>query len=77
MVSNAPTAEEEGILQPYYNHITPTEIEALKIIEIVLVQNKYLTHENILLQEHITTLQSIIRRLEHLTPSSPPLKKET
>ena len=83
-----PAAEEEDILQPYYNHLTPTEIEALKIIEIVLVQNKYLTHENILLQEHIIAPQSIIRRLEYLlrskcgttsptTPSSPPPKKET
>src|SRR3989337_1557198 len=82
-------AEEEDILQPYYNHLTPTEIEAFKIIEIVCVQNKYLTRENILLQEHIITLQSIIRRLEYLlrskcgttsstTPSSPPPpKKET
>ena len=41
-----PAAEEEDILQPYYNHLTPTEIEAFKIIEIVHVQNKYLTHEN-------------------------------
>ena len=33
-----PAAEEEDILQPYYNHLTPTKIEALKIIEIVRVQ---------------------------------------
>ena len=83
-----PAAEEEDILQPYYNHLTPTEIEAFKIIEIVHVQNKYLTSENILLQEHIITLHSIIHRLEYLlcskcgttsstTPSSPPPKKET
>ena len=83
-----PAAEEEDILQPYYNHLTPTEIEAYKTIEIVRVQNKYLTRENILLQEHIITLQSIIHRLEYLlrskcgttastTPSSPPPKKET
>ena len=84
----APAAEEEDILQPHYNLLNPTEIEAFKIIEIVHVQNKYLTHENILLQEHIITLQSINRRLEYLlrskcgttstiTPSSPPPKKET
>ena len=60
------------------------------MIEIAQVQNKYLTRENILLQEHITALKGIIRKLEHLlrsmlddkptsstTPSSPPPKKET
>ena len=88
MEDQAPVAEEEDILQPYYNHLTPTEIETFKIIEIVHVQNKYLTRENILLKEHITALQGIIRKLEHLlrsmcgttsskTPSSPPPKKET
>ena len=45
-----------NILKPYYAHPTPTEIEAFRIIEIVRVQNKYLTHENILLQEHVTAL---------------------
>ena len=83
-------AEEEDILQPHYNLLTPTEIEAFKMIEIVRVQNKYLTRENILLQEHITALKGIIHKLEHLlhsmwedkpasstTPSSPPPKKET
>ena len=72
--------EEEDILKPYYDHLTPTEIEAFRIIEMVHVQNKYLTHENILLQEHIIALWSIIRRLENLlimkekiaTTSSPP-----
>ena len=59
-------AAEEDILQPYYNHLTPTEIESFKIIEIVHVQNKYLTRENILLQEHITPLKGIIHKLEHL-----------
>ena len=83
-----PSAEEEDILQPYHNHLTPTEIEAFKMIEIVRVQNKYLTRENILLQEYITALKGIIRKLENLlrsmcdmtsstTPSSPPSKKET
>ena len=82
-----PAAKEEDTLQPSYDHLTPTEIEAFKIIEIVRVQNKYLTRENLLLQEHITTLKGIIRKLEHLlrsildpnsstTPSSPPPKKE-
>ena len=58
------------------------------MIEIVHIQNKYLTRENILLQEHITALKGIIRKLEDLlrsicdkptwstTPSSPPPKKE-
>jgi hypothetical protein len=51
------------------------------------VQNKYLTRENIRLQEYITALKGIIRKMEHLlrsmcgttsltTPSSPPPKKE-
>ena len=82
-----PAAEEEDILQPYYNHLTPTEIEAFKMIEIVRVQNKYLTRENILLQEYITALKGIIRKLENplrlmcdttssTTPSSLPPKKE-
>ena len=80
--------EEQDILQPYYNRLTPIEIEAFKIIEIVHVQNKYFTRENILLQVHIPTLQGIIHKLEHLlrsmcvttsstTPQSPPPKKET
>ena len=62
----APAAEKEDILQPHYDYLTPTEIEAFKIIEIVHVQNKYLTRENILLQEHITALKGIILKLEHL-----------
>ena len=61
----APAAEED-ILQPHYNLLTPTEIEAFKMIEIVRVQNKYLTRENILLQEHIIALMGIIHKLEHL-----------
>ena len=48
--------EEEDILKPYYDHLTPTEIEAFRIIEMVRVQNRYLTRENILLQEHIIAL---------------------
>ena len=72
--------EEEDILKPYYDHLTPTEIEAFRIIKTVCVQNNYLTRENILLQEHIIALQSVIRRLENLlimkdkiaTTSSPP-----
>ena len=58
--------EEEDILKPYYDHLTPTEIEAFRIIETVRVQNKYLTRENILLQEHIIALGSVIHRLENL-----------
>ena len=78
MEDQAPAAEDEDILQTHYNLLTPTEIEAFKMIEIVRIQNKYLTRENILLQEHITALKGIIRKLEHLLrsmcdyPSSPP-----
>ena len=65
----APAAEEEDILQPPYNLLTPTEIDAFKMIEVVWVQNKYLTRENILLQEHIIALKGTIRKLEHLLRS--------
>ena len=85
MEDQAPAVEEEDTLPPLF---TPTEIEAFKMIELARIQNKYLTRENILLQEHITALKGIIRKLEDLlcsmcdtpsstTPSSPPLKKET
>ena len=80
--------EEEGILKPYLTHLTPVEIEAFRVIEIVCIQNKYLTRENILHQEHITYLRSIIRRLENLLilkdriaspppPSSSPSKEHS
>ena len=74
----APAAEEEDILQPHHNLLTPTEIEAFKMIGLARIQNKYLTHENILLKEHITALKGIICKLEDLLrsmcdyPSSPP-----
>ena len=58
--------EEEDILKPYLTHLTPPEIEAFRVIEIVRIKNKYLTHENILHQEHIIHLWSVIRRLENL-----------
>ena len=70
--------EEEDILKPYLTHLTPAEIEAFRVIEIVRIQNKYLTCKNILHQEHITYLRSVIRRLENLLilkdriASSPP-----
>ena len=70
--------EEEDILKPYLTHLTPAEIEAFHVIEIVCTQNKYLTRENILHQEHIIHLRSVIRRLENLLilkdriTSSPP-----
>ena len=72
------TTEEEDILQPHHNLLTPTEIEAFKMIELARRKNKYLTCENILLKEHITALKGIIRKLEDLLrsmcdyPSSPP-----
>ena len=65
-VSAVPAEEEEDILQPYYDYLTPTDIEATRTIETVHVQNKYLTRENIIHQEHIIFLRNIIRRLENL-----------
>ena len=68
----------EDILQLDHNLLTPTEIEAFKMIELARIQNKYLTRENILLKEHIVALKGIIRKLEDLLrsmcdyPSSPP-----
>ena len=53
-------------LQLDHNLLTPTEIEAFKMIELARIQNKYLTHENILLKEHIVALKGIIRKLEDL-----------
>ena len=35
----------EGTLQLDHNLLTPTEIEAFKMIELARIQNKYLTHE--------------------------------
>ena len=61
-----------------HNLLTPTEIDAFKMIELARIQNKYLTRENILLKEHIIALKGIIRKLEDLLrsmcdyPSSPP-----
>ena len=56
----------EDILQLDHNLLTPTEIEAFKMIELARIQNKYLTRENILLKEHIVALKGIIRKLEDL-----------
>ena len=79
----APAAKD--ILQLDHNLLTPTEIEAFKMIELARIQNKYLTRENILLKEHIIALKGIICKLEDLlrsmcdypsspTPSSPTKK---
>ena len=76
----------KDIVQLDHNLLTPTEIEAFKMIELAHIQNKYLTRENILLKEHIIALKGIIRKLEDLlrsmcdypsskTPPSPPTKK--
>ena len=77
----------EDILQLDHNLLTPTEIEAFKMIELARIQNKYLTCENILLKERIVALKGIIRKLEEnillrsmcdypsSSPSSPPTKK--
>ena len=58
--------KEEDILQPYYNHLTPTKMEALRAIEMVCVQNTYLTREVILLEEQNIALRSVNLRLEYL-----------
>ena len=79
----APAAKDT--LQTNHNLLTPTEIEAFKMIELARVQNKYLTQENILLKEHIVALKGIIRKLEDLLrsmcdyptpPPSSPTKQE-
>ena len=49
MEDQVPAAED--ILQLDHNLLTPTEIEAFKMIELARIQNKYLTRENILLKE--------------------------
>ena len=59
----------EDTLQLDHNLLTPTEIEAFKMIELARIQNKYLTRENILLKEHIIALKGIIRKLEDLLRS--------
>ena len=75
----------EDNLQLDHNLLTPTEIEAFKMIELARIQNKYPTRENILLKEHIVALKGIIRKLEDLLrsmcdylsslPSSSPTKE--
>ena len=59
----------EDILELDHNLLTPTEIEAFKMIELARIQNKYLTCENILFKEHIIALKGIIRKLEDLLRS--------
>ena len=59
----------KDILQLDHNLLTPTEIEAFKMIELAHIQNKYFTQENILLKEHIVALKGIIRKLEDLLRS--------
>ena len=59
----------EDDLQLDHNILTPTEIEAFKMIELARIQNNYLTRENILLKEHIVALKGIIRKLEDLLRS--------
>ena len=66
MEDQAPAAIDT--LQLDHNLLTPTEIEAFKMIELARIQNKYLTQENILLKEHIVALKGIIRKLEDLLP---------
>ena len=65
--NQAPATED--IVQLDHNLLTPTEIEAFQMIELTRIQNKYLTSENIFLEEHIFALKSIIRKLEDLLRS--------
>ena len=76
--------EEEDILQPYYEHLTPAEIEAFRMFEVARAQIKYLTRVNIQLEKHIIDLQDIIRKYQALVeaihsppPTSSSPKKET
>ena len=59
----------EDTLQLDHNLLTPTEIEAFKMIELACIQNKYRTCENILLKEHIIAVKGIIRKLDDLLRS--------
>ena len=59
----------EDILQFDHNLLTPTEIEAFRMIALARIENKYLTCENILLKEHIVALKGIIRKLGDLLRS--------
>ena len=67
MEDQAPAAKDT--LQLDHNLLTPTEIEAFKMIELAHIQNKYLTQENILLKDHIAGLKGIIHKLEELLRS--------
>ena len=69
MEDQVPTGED--ILQLDHNLLTPSEIEAFKMIELARIQNKYLTRENILLKEHIRKLEDLLRSMCDY-PSSPP-----
>ena len=69
MEVQAPVMKEEDLPQPLPNLFTPTKIEAFKMIELARIQNKYLTHENILLKGHIAGLKGIICKLGELLRS--------
>ena len=80
------TAEKGDILQPLYDHLSSSVIEALRVFDIVSAHNTSLTREVILLEEQNIALRSIKHRLMYLlelkdklatssSPSSP--KKET
>ena len=55
------TTEKGDILQPLYDHLSPSVIEALRVFEIVSAQNTSLTREVILLEEQNIALRSINR----------------
>ncbi|KAE8775764.1 40S ribosomal protein S5-1 [Hordeum vulgare] len=57
-VLNKEEAEKEDFLQPYLYLLPPSLIELLRLGEITRVLNTYLTHEVVLLEKHITELQT-------------------
>ena len=62
-VLNKEEAEEEDFLRPYLHLLPPSLIELLRLCEITRVRNTYFSREVILLEEHITALRSMNRRL--------------
>ena len=81
-VLNKEEVEEVDFLQPYLHLLSPSLIELLRFCETTRARNTYLTREVVLLEKHITNLQSINRRLMALleskvaTTSSPSPAKE-
>ena len=60
MDNQALPADEEEEDVPYYAQLTPVEISAFRIINMIRIQNKHLNRENILHMEHIASLRRVI-----------------